>query len=75
MAGGKVSPNGRSNHTGTINQGGVSPLSHFMLTFSSPSDVAFAASSGRKGKFSNFIGKALPVPSAKLVPSVWTTLW
>ena len=67
MAGGKVSPNGRSNHTGTINQGGVAPLSHFMLTFSSPSDVAFAASSGRKGKFSNFIGKAFKEQKEKFV--------
>ena len=67
MAGGKVTPNGRSDHTGTINKTGVAPQSHFMLTFSAPSDVAFAASSGRAGKFGNLIGKAFKKEKDKFV--------
>ena len=47
---GKVSPNGRSNHTGTINKTGVAPLSHFMISFSAPS-----AAMGKN--LGNFIGK------------------
>tara|TARA_R100001126_G_scaffold92847_1_gene62934 strand:- start:1117 stop:2037 length:921 start_codon:yes stop_codon:yes gene_type:complete len=64
MAGGKVTPNGRSNHTGTINQGGVAPLSHFMLTFSAPAGTPFAVQSGRK---TNFIEKAFLKEKEKFV--------
>ena len=47
---GKISPNGRSTHTGTINKTGVAPLSHFMLNFTAPT-----AAMGKN--LSNFIGK------------------
>ena len=44
-----VSPDGRETHAGTINRNGVAHISHFMLTFSAPSNVF--------GNFSNKIGQ------------------
>ena len=44
-----VSPDGRETHAGTINRNGVAHISHFMLTFSAPSNVF--------GNFSNQIGQ------------------
>ena len=60
MAGAKVSPDGRSNHTGTINRSGVAPQSHFMLTFTAPTEIT-----GKR--FRNFIGKAFKKEKERFV--------
>lgn len=48
-----VSPDGRESHAGTINRNGVAHVSHFMLTFTAPSE---ASKFGNKMR--NNIGKA-----------------